>query len=209
MTNLRLELCALYLFGCIAAPITQAAPILRIDQGVLIGAIGVEVNHKLYDVTFQDGTCAQIHGDCTIQNFAFTTFNLASLASRELTRIFDSNGDFDSLLRNTSGCTSKVSCSIMTAFTATNNIARVYKLLNYSEDFADGIGTTPFIPALYNSTDFDDVTWAHWAIQSVNTIPEPSGLPLVSLSLLALIVTRRRNRRSIWNFSNILRPPAR
>ena len=64
------------------------APVLIIDAtGGLLGATGVLVDGKFYDVDFVDGTCPDVFGVCDEAHFAFTTANTALAASKRVPRL--------------------------------------------------------------------------------------------------------------------------
>jgi hypothetical protein len=73
---------AVYLasFGLFASAAT-----LEVEDGVLMGAGGVDVNGILYDVRFENGSCIELYSGCDeATDFAFQTLEDANLASSAL-----------------------------------------------------------------------------------------------------------------------------
>ena len=54
------------------------------DNPVLLGATEVNVDGILYNVTFEDGTCAAVFGTCDENGFEFNDFNTARSAGQAL-----------------------------------------------------------------------------------------------------------------------------
>jgi hypothetical protein len=100
--------------------VVNAAPTLIVDAvGQLRGAQGVEVGGVLYNVTFTEGTCAQVFGTCETSSFTFQTQSEALLASQALLdQVFldDAQGAFDSDAALTFGCDDTALCVPLTAY---------------------------------------------------------------------------------------------
>lgn len=64
---------------------TASAATLNVVSGILLGASGVIVDGRSYDVEFLDGTCVELYNGCDSgSDFAFETVAAAHLASRAL-----------------------------------------------------------------------------------------------------------------------------
>lgn len=100
--------------------VVNAAPTLIVDAvGQLRGAQGVEVGGVLYNVTFTEGTCAQVFGTCEDSSFTFHTQSDAVLASQALLdQVFldVAEGAFDSNAALTFGCDVSTLCVPLTAY---------------------------------------------------------------------------------------------
>jgi len=74
--------------------------VLQVDaNGILTGATGINVNGKLYDVSFQDGSCNSLFNNCDPRYFAFDNLddaNSAALALFDQVLIDSPQGMFDS-----------------------------------------------------------------------------------------------------------------
>lgn len=89
--------------------VASAAVVLNTaTDGTLMGASGVDVGGTLYNVTFGDGIM-----DNSLS--AFTTSDQATLASEALlSQVL--LGDYDTLSKNTNGCTNTILCAIFTSY---------------------------------------------------------------------------------------------
>ena len=94
---------------------------LIVENGVLQGATDVDVEGKPYDVQFMDGTCMQLYDGCNhASDFPFESEAEALAASEALENqvlIDTTEGDFDSIIDLTRGCSGYSSdCWIHTPF---------------------------------------------------------------------------------------------
>jgi hypothetical protein len=80
---------------------------LQVTGGILTGATGVNVGGTLYNVSFQDGTCAELFSGCDSgADFLFNqvTGNLAAQAFLDQVFLDGPDGPFDSAPQMTRGC---------------------------------------------------------------------------------------------------------
>src|SRR6056297_1647524 len=101
------------------------AATLRVEGGQLIGASGVEVNGALFDVTFQDGSCASLYDGCKPELLTFSTQDGAIAASRALLdQVFVNtrDGRFDDDPSLTRGCFANLYCEILTMFDISDSL---------------------------------------------------------------------------------------
>jgi hypothetical protein len=87
----------------------QATVIWQVTAGQLVGAKNIDVDGTLYDVSFQDGTCADVFSGCdsATDDFAFTDSATAQLAAQALSDqvlIDGESGPFESVPSLTFGC---------------------------------------------------------------------------------------------------------
>lgn len=100
----RFILMSLALFGLTVS--AAEAAILNVDGGGnLLGAFGVDVGGTTFDVSFQDGTCAELFDGCDqVTDFTFQNATDADNASQALLdQIFGAGDLFDITPELTSG----------------------------------------------------------------------------------------------------------
>ena len=172
--------------------------------GGLLGATGVLVDGKFYDVDFVDGTCPDVFGVCDEAHFAFTTASTALAASKALLDqvLLDGPlGNFDSNPMLTNGCFVTTSCWALTPyaiFGGSNFL--VTQTANLPGTHPDGYSVhQPFGPGLpfsYNSSDDENGVLARWSaalpIQvTIDIIPgkDPNIIKLFSHFVPVAILT--------------------
>jgi hypothetical protein len=172
----------------------QAAPVLQVVGGFLVGAQGVEMGGTLYDVEFLDGTCAGVFGTCDPATpFEFQTGPQALAASAALlSQVFidGPSGNFDSVPSLTRGCFGTADCRVHTPYDAFGGTVNTAATLN--TQLID-LSQFEVISASNDLTDVAGRTWARWSLSGppVGTVPEPGVLTLVGSALLALVWSRR------------------
>jgi len=166
--------------------VVNAAPTLIVDAvGQLRGAQGVDVGGVLYNVTFTEGTCAQVFGTCETSSFTFQTQNEALLASQALLdQVFldvVAQGAFDSNAALTFGCDETTLCVALTAYAVLGpfNEIGIANAQNRSPgepdpDRTDGFSDRSF--AFNTGTNSFEV-YAKW---SQGTLAQDCSKPMVS-----------------------------
>lgn len=161
---------------------------LDIRDGQLFGAQNVNVQGKLYDVAFLDGTCEELFGGCdSTEDFVFQTEQTARAAATALSiYVFTVNSIFDISPELTNGCADLAACLIYTSYGIEGQSANSAVFVNRNRgrnlgDVAIGIGE--------DLSDTQSGVFAKW---SVIEVPNPSALSLLALGLVGLAMQRRR-----------------
>lgn len=179
--------------GSIFVAVQASAVVLQVNgSGILTGATGVMVEGKAYDVTFKDGTCAQVYGSCTASAFDFKTATSAKAAAQAL---LDSvfTGIYDTDTKITFGCGNAFAC---------------YSIIAYDTDFPLFEASYAYnFSSLHGSTDEVDITvwdrpynsannsYANFAVfRAAATVPEPGSVALFGITLFGLVASRRRTK---------------
>ncbi len=188
MNSAYLKLVAMVL---LALPALADSATLLVENGELIGATGVQVHGRLYDVTFVDGSCIDLYGGCDApSDFVFRDQASATLAAQALLNqvLLDGlAGSFDGMPRLTRGCEYGPLfnlCVMATPFDVSPERVFTLKAYNWSNG-RDELEMNAYEP--FN--DFADVytTWANWT-----SVSEPGTFALLVCGLVGLGIARRR-----------------
>ena len=175
----------------------EATTILVVNNGILMGARGVNVEGTLYDVDFVDGTCLTAYGLCDPAHLPFN--GTASFAAQALLDQVFVNADFpfdwDASL--TFGCTGiggpAGQCFIYTPY-AFDPFGRLFAIvaINYGCFPAFCPLGLPDVLELEPSDRNARQIWAKWT-----PVPEPPTLTssLISMFVLVSFLHRHRQRQ--------------
>jgi len=162
----------------------RAATLIVDSNGQLTGATGLffGVALPLFDVSFVEGTCAQVFGTCDSSGFDFASSADAVVAGSALrTQVFN-NSPFDDP-ENTFGCTDLALCTVYIPFglgTASDLLSTIV------QNRGSGLSTIVFSPfGLAISADLSNDPEAVFAkfTPSVSVVPLPAALPLFGTGL--------------------------
>ncbi|MEN8159580.1 MAG: hypothetical protein ABFS41_05845 [Myxococcota bacterium] len=152
-----------------AAP--AGAATLVIEEGELVGATGVLVDGTLYDVEFQDGTCAALYDGCDeTSDFPFPAAGAANKASLALLgQVFLGTYDDDPEL--TRGCENIATCTLTTPFGPLQPMFQASGAVNEAAPSTDGLDF--FQSEDGDSTGAPRFVFAVWTLVCSAT-PDPS-----------------------------------
>jgi hypothetical protein len=178
------------------------AAVATVENGILTGATGVEVNGALYSVRLLDGSCETLFSGCAVSSFAFTHKGDAVAAAQALIdQVFidGSAGSFDSDPGLTAGCVDPgrliLICSVQTPWSVgldlsgrrTVSFAITENADPNSESGAqNGVSANGLDISTTDTTgrsnDFFEFAWASWS-----PVPEPGTVMSISIGLLCLV----------------------
>ncbi len=177
--------------------------ILTIDNGILMGATGVDVNGVLYDVSFIDGTCIELFDGCN-ENADFPFINPANLNDGVLLQtamealldqvFIDSPlGNFNTNPALTNGCEREcfIGTPLWVSIAGGLGIGSVFNAPNPNVDdvtFGGGPLNT------FDTSLSVRSTYAVWSQPTV--VPVPSAVWLFGSGMLGLIGLARKNKRA-------------
>lgn len=177
---------------------TQAAT-LQISNGILMGANGVTVNGKSYDVRFGDG----IFGNNISSVFNTYDSAFAGMNALDLQVFQDSSqGNFDSAPSLTNGCSVSNVCAIHTIWMATNN-SFFRSFTNWdkgNDNFGNGISEFTFDSAVGDNGSWRTIaTWyTQGSAPAINTgvsaVPVPAAAWLFGSALAGFVGLSRRKQ---------------
>nr|WP_229430052.1 PEP-CTERM sorting domain-containing protein [Pseudoduganella umbonata] len=155
-----------------------------------MGAEGIEIGGRQYDVLFSDARQAE-------SRLVFDSFDDSWAASDALDRLVF-QGIYDTSPRRTNGCSNPISCAIVTAFDVGAVSVTGTAFTNTATQYLDLIA--PYI-GLGNSANSALITYANWSLrlpeEQQQAVPEPSSLLLAGAGLAALLARRRHRSRAV------------
>jgi hypothetical protein len=191
--------CAVALAMLASAVCARAVPTLLVDSnGILTGANHLVANGHYYDVTFSEGTCDSLFQGCSV--FQFTNRQESTEAAHVLLNevLLDRpQGMFASKPNLVFGCSDTTLCAIL-----------IPDVL-YSPTYVDGAGAFdaynhPLFtrdvgafgaPSDYDTTEDPTATYAIFRFSTLQAdVPEPTSIALVSIAMLGLTFSRRKNQ---------------
>ena len=176
------------------------AATLKLSNGVLNSATGVDVGGVMYNVFFGDATCNYVFNGCSASTFAFSNGKDAILAAQALLDQVFIDGPvfhFDSQTNNSYGCSNAVNCYSLIPYGKTGSLVNLAFALNNA--VGDDIAAKNFDPSqpTVDYSKIDNVQFAFFylaptppAVPAV--VPEPGSLALMGLAFGALAYLRRR-----------------
>lgn len=194
---------ALAAAAMVAEPAVAQQAMLTTSGRTLTGATGLTVAglDGTYDVTFVDGTCDQVFGDCgNPASFGpITSSALALNAAESLIRLIDTNDTFDQLPEYTLGCGTNVpQCLAFIPYAnGSDGFLSGSLAINAKGPFnRDGVGTSTLY-ATADTTNISTVVYAKFTASSVTgAVPEPSTWALMLLGFGAVGSSLRRRRHN-------------
>jgi hypothetical protein len=175
--------------AALASATCSAAVLQTNGSGELTGALGVNVNGTLYDVSFQDGTCIAVFSGCDEpSDFTFTTSEgvvaaATALGTQVFLGIFDTNPDL------TFGCSptsdSGNACIALIPTNSAGSGLGMFNGVSEGDDRLVGFAITP-------SLNLADNGLFVYAVFTPSQIPEPGSFALLGLALAGLGFSRRK-----------------
>ena len=185
-----------------------AAVVHNVLGGQLVGAQNVDVNGTLYDVAFQDGSCAALFDGCNeFSDFAFTTLVDALAAAQALLdQVFvdGPEGAFGTEPSTTAGCGDALNCFVYIPHDPTDappfslDAAAVW---NHANPAVDGIYSIGAVSPTQEFGLVDTLTWAVFTATDVDLppsppadVPAPGALLLLGFGLAGLGLATGKGR---------------
>jgi len=171
-----------------------AAPTLVVNGGILEGATGVDVGGTLYDVTFMDGSCADVFDGCDESaDFPFPNTVTTQSAWAALLPTIQSS-PFVNLPNNILGCgPGETVCRIRTPTAVILGPPAAF--FHASITLRSGSAPTTETGSTLITVDFGSQgTLGKWTV-SPEPVPEPTTMMLLSTGLLGLVGYRWRQGR--------------
>ncbi len=172
---------------------------LDVQDGQLMGASGVNVSGKLYDVSFVEGTCIEVFSGCDENSdFLFGgDRGLADLASQALVdQVFIDGplGLFGTHAELTNGISDTAYGFVLTGSSAGSNAGGAVAIIN-SAGYAPNPGQEIGSFIYWSGADTADFSGARtvWGVWSAAEVPAPATLVLLLTGLFGILGMRRSN----------------
>lgn len=182
----------LLLASLVAASTASAKTELLVEDDILIGATGVVVAGKNYDVAFVDNSCINLFNNCdSNSDFLFNTEASAKAASQAL---LDSVfvGIYDTAPNKTKACVF-LSCNIVTPYLLygiDNSYVQTYAARNFDSSGFDNVLKL----GMPRSLDTGNTPLLVYAVWSPSAVPEPASYAMLTIGLGLLGCIGRRKR---------------
>jgi hypothetical protein len=190
---------------CLTSTAAQAAVTYKTGDGMLQGASGIAIGGKTYDVTFTDGSCMSLFGDCTSTSFAFRSEATARLAAQALLdQVFV--GTYDARPYFINGCKyTEIGCSVYIPFAVAIDLDpdNGDDVVSVTTAFKGGVKGEGKVTTrtFYFQDDMSSSssTYARFSLSAVSAdpvaaVPEPAiwALMLTGFGLTGAAIRRRR-----------------
>jgi len=168
---------------------------LIVISGELVGATDVVVSGLgIYDVSFQDGSCASVFSGCdALSDFAFTTFeqtNAAGKALLEQVFIDSAEGLFDSTPWLIRGCEDISRCIALIPNKFSGEWVFSKNIINDSNEASDRLSLLTNLRPDQSITGRANSTFA--VFTPVTQVPAPATIWLLGSVLIALVGFKRK-----------------
>ena len=172
---------------------------LSVEDGHLLGATGVSIDGKFYDVTFSEATFEEIYGEATdyiwIGDWGATYAENRNFAVAASQALLDEVlvGDFNVDPELTAGITNDERGGILTLFQYSPTQGETgYWYVAYALNWSSESGSTDFVNTMAISQEYlndheDRFTIAIWTSSSdVSSVPVPTTILLLGSGLIGL-----------------------
>ena len=212
MKKIRLLSVAFVMLSLYALP--SLGVVLDVRGGILHGATGITVGSNMYDISFQEGTCIGLFGNCDeISDFLFDDVDSVVEANEELlSQVFvdGAEGMFDTVPSLTFGCERAGNqCGVQTPLgtqppnlqggsLGTFAVSVVFN--HFVENFDNPNGLGQGVRAATSVSPFDrlvttDTVFGVWSLSSTdpdpNPVPTPASIYLFLIGFAALFFRHR------------------
>jgi len=199
MTKFLKSLATASLFAVIATA-GHAATYTFDGSGQLTGATGVNVSGTLYDVTFEEGSCAAVFSGCdeVSDDLDFDTVAAAQAAANSIgQQIFEKGDVYDTDPETTFGCTFSSSCDFQIPYAVGGGVAEAplgVIFRNVNDGFSDGITSSAesLIDTVNGLFIADRRVWAKFTQAAPAPVPLPAPVLLLMGGLVGLGALRRK-----------------